>query len=170
MPEITGRCGAINLAAMLPRERNPSDLGPKLYIAQGAPDEMDRGDSTTPLHLDMTDAINVVVHQPPTSSKARAAAAWDIFSRRDLHRLREFLSEHDDSHAGEDPLFAKKFVLKQDDLDRLFLDRGVRPMRIEQEVGDAIMVPAGCAHQVRTHLRAAPASKSRHSVQRVLFF
>jgi lysine-specific demethylase 3 len=55
----------LNLAsALLPRD-NPTDLGPKTYIAYGRLEEGRQGkegDSVTKLHLDMTDAVNICLH------------------------------------------------------------------------------------------------------------
>ena len=86
IPELTrADGGALNLATMLPPERNPSDLGPKSYFALGQPGEHASGDSQTRLHLDMTDAINVMLHQPADQRRAnggidgatpRTTATW----------------------------------------------------------------------------------------------
>lgn len=56
-------CGPLNLAAYVPACANPTDLGPKSYIAFGRPQEHEaEGDSTTRLHQDMSDAINFNLH------------------------------------------------------------------------------------------------------------
>jgi lysine-specific demethylase 3 len=55
--------GPLNLATALHLEDNPTDLGPKTYIAYGREEEgKGEGDSVTKLHLDMTDAINLMMH------------------------------------------------------------------------------------------------------------
>lgn len=47
----------LNLASMLLLSDNPTDLGPKCYLAYGRQQEADsEGDSVTKLHKDMTDA------------------------------------------------------------------------------------------------------------------
>jgi hypothetical protein len=79
-----------NLASMLLFEDNPTDLGPKCYLAYGRQREADaEGDSVTKLHKDMTDAINILVEQEAggdsdsrqlllqTQQSAAAAAAAD---------------------------------------------------------------------------------------------
>lgn len=66
----------------------------------------------------------------------------------------EFLAL-DRAHQGMPLLNA--VVLSETDLVKLELDTGIRPTRIEQRLGDAVAVPAGCPFQVRhvvTHLRA----------------
>ena len=75
VPELTRADGGVlNLATHVPRVRNPSDLGPKCYFALGRPGEHAGGDSQTRLHLDMTDAINVMLHQPADQREANVRA------------------------------------------------------------------------------------------------
>ncbi|KAF8059101.1 JMJ25 [Scenedesmus sp. PABB004] len=73
--------GPLNLAGALRARDNPTDLGPKCYLAYGrhapAPPGGE-GDSATKLHLDMTDAVNLLVDTHPGGDalwRARAAAA-----------------------------------------------------------------------------------------------
>jgi len=65
-PEYTNmQDGPLNLAAALPKECCPPDLGPKSYVAYGVQQERGGahgGDSVTRLHEDMSDAVNVLLH------------------------------------------------------------------------------------------------------------
>lgn len=55
--------GMLNLTTALPEYRCRPDLGPKSYLATGRVRERcDGTDSVTKLHLDMTDAVNILVH------------------------------------------------------------------------------------------------------------
>ena len=56
----TRRDGALNLAAYLPSRFLAPDLGPKMYIAYGSAAHHALG--TTNLHLDISDAINVMAY------------------------------------------------------------------------------------------------------------
>lgn len=66
--------GPLNMYRALPHKCLPPDLGPKTYVALGRQEEHKReGDSVTKLHVDMSDAINVLV-DTSVSEEERAAA------------------------------------------------------------------------------------------------
>ena len=87
LPQYTQRTGRRNLVSYLPAYTLPPDLGPKMYVAYGSM----RGQSslgTTCLHMDMSDAVNVLVYvegasglpssifpEPPKPSKSPARPA-----------------------------------------------------------------------------------------------
>ena len=58
--EYTIREGVLNLSSRLPNIFVKPDLGPKMYIAYGSTVHPSVG--TTNLHLDISDAVNVMVH------------------------------------------------------------------------------------------------------------
>lgn len=58
--EYSQRQGRLNLASRLPDCFVRPDLGPKMYIAYGSALYPDKG--TTNLHLDISDAVNVMVY------------------------------------------------------------------------------------------------------------
>ena len=60
LTDYTDRNGRLNLAARLPDIFVRPDLGPKMYIAYGSGTDLEKG--TTNLHLDISDAVNVMVH------------------------------------------------------------------------------------------------------------
>lgn len=71
----------LNLASMLRPSDNPTDLGPKCYLAYGRQQESTtEGDSVTKLHKDMTDAINILVQQE---------AGGDAAARQQLTKVQQ---------------------------------------------------------------------------------
>lgn len=60
LSEYTNRNGRLNLASRLPDCFVRPDLGPKMYTAYGSPVHPSAG--TTNLHLDVSDAVNVMIH------------------------------------------------------------------------------------------------------------
>jgi len=115
---------------------------------------------TTNLHFDMTDAVNILVHQSggptPDANKVweevhgypKCGAIWDIFPPESSAAIRRYLKQRDPS--VDDPLNRPLFYLTEEDLIELGKpEHDVRSYRIYQSTGDAIFVPAGCPHQVR---------------------
>lgn len=62
LPDYTHRGGCLNLAGRLPDCFLRPDLGPKMYSAYGSASSSTKTLGTTNLHLDMSDAINVMVY------------------------------------------------------------------------------------------------------------
>ena len=112
-----------------------------MYIALAA--KSDRG--TTNLHLDVTDAVNMM---PWGKANEEACATWDIFPRESALQLREFLRLEYEVPMTIDPIHSQSIYLSDAALERLASETGVRPWRILQRVGDAVFIPAGCPHQV----------------------
>lgn len=120
LPEYTTHEGTRNLAVRLPRSFGLiPDLGPKMYTAYGlASDEK----GTTNLHLDVSDAVNVMVYVGSFKSKddekehqknvmkaleeaevekvqlkrvkerERVGALWHIYDSRDADKIRDLLN------------------------------------------------------------------------------
>ena len=122
---------------------NCSVLGPKLYCALG---NQAHRYVTTRLHIDVTDAANILVW---AAEPSECAALWHIFSREDNDRLREALWDLGICERGVDPIHSQSIYLREDTVARLQRDYGIRVWVIRQSVGEAIIIPAGCAHQVR---------------------
>lgn len=91
-----------------------------------------------------------------------AGAVWHIWRRADLDTLRRFMRENQEhfedvtSESGhvelldwEDPVHSQRFMLTDALLEKLLNDTGVQPWQFEQNLGEAVFIPAGCAHQVR---------------------
>eukprot|EP00842_Homolaphlyctis_polyrhiza_P000231 jgi/Hompol1/1208/HPOL_000323-RA len=152
LQELIARNGALNLAARIPAERQVLDLGPKLYIAY-ASDDGPGGKGTTPIHLDMTDAVNFLAFASHPAdletSSSRKGAVWDIFRQEDAGKLRQYISRlaRKKKESIDDPIHDQLWYLNTHHLNEL-AKLGVHSHRIVQMPGDAIFIPAGCSHQV----------------------
>lgn len=150
-PIYTRRKGFLNLAAWFPDQFLPPDLGPKLYCA-GASSDADGARGTTVLHMDMTDAVNIMTWSGPRPADRTGSAVWDVFAHQDTDILRTYLLKKaatvTEGSVLDDPIRRPQFYLHAGDLARLKYDYGVVPWRMYQSPGEAVFIPAGCAHQV----------------------
>lgn len=150
-PIYTRRQGHMNLAAWFPPQYVPPDLGPKLYCA-GASSDSPGAQGTTVLHMDMTDAVNIMTWSGPKPGDRPGSAVWDVFPQEDTVKLRTYILEksrqRDPSLLMDDPIRRAQFYLTTEDLGNLAKDYQVKPRRIYQNPGEAVFIPAGCAHQV----------------------
>jgi hypothetical protein len=98
---------------------------------------------STRLHCDLCDAINLMVFSaPPTGT-----ALWHIFKITDAPKIRAYIREFY-SCSLDDPIHSQHYYLGPSDLERLKVSYNVLPYTIYQKVGEAVFIPAGCAHQV----------------------
>ena len=104
---------------------------------------------TTRLHMDMADAINIMLYTTPTPEGKPGCAAWDIYRAEDADKIRSFLRSYAPSKGpGYDPVHSQQFYLDPPLRKKLYEECGVFSWRIYQQPGEAIFIPAGCAHQV----------------------
>lgn len=132
LPEYTKRDGKLNLASRLPDYFVRPDLGPKMYNAYGLITEEDRKYGTTNLHLDVSDAANVMVYvgipdgEPDqeqevlktiydgdadeltvkrfVENKEKAGALWHIYAAKDTEKIRQFLKKISEEQGQENPV------------------------------------------------------------------
>uniref|UniRef100_T1IIC8 [histone H3]-dimethyl-L-lysine(9) demethylase n=1 Tax=Strigamia maritima TaxID=126957 RepID=T1IIC8_STRMM len=121
LPEYTHRNGRLNLAGRLPDCFVRPDLGPKMYNAYGSALYPSKG--TTNLHLDISDAVNVMVYvgiprdgnskqhieealkaideagcdiltrRRVRERNERPGALWHIYNARDADKIRDLLNK-----------------------------------------------------------------------------
>ncbi|XP_068181729.1 lysine-specific demethylase 3B isoform X2 [Antennarius striatus] len=84
LPEYTKRDGRLNLAARLPNFFVRPDLGPKMYNAYGLTSSEDRKVGTTNLHLDVSDAVNVMVYVGIPEAEGDEGKEADISGRKEV--------------------------------------------------------------------------------------
>uniref|UniRef100_A0A671V8I3 Lysine-specific demethylase n=1 Tax=Sparus aurata TaxID=8175 RepID=A0A671V8I3_SPAAU len=84
LPEYTKRDGRLNLAARLPNFFVRPDLGPKMYNAYGLTSSEDRKVGTTNLHLDVSDAVNVMVYVGIPQGEGDQEQEGDMSGRKEV--------------------------------------------------------------------------------------
>ena len=152
----------VDLSGAAHGERNVDDRGPP---------------GTTKLHFDMADAVNVLVHVENADFGAGVVrnmetgevygqtllpshgAVWHVFSQSDSRLLQGLLPrivrERGVNDGNQEQLDSTNVLLDGciylDDglLTQLHAQAGIVPYVILQRLGDAVLIPAGCAHQVR---------------------
>ncbi|MED6125296.1 hypothetical protein PIB30_067224 [Stylosanthes scabra] len=85
-------------------------------------------------------------------------AVWDIFRRQDVPKLIEYLRKHKNefrhikNHPVESvihPVHDQTLFLNERHKKQLKKEFNVEPWTFEQNLGEAVFIPAGCPHQVR---------------------
>ena len=159
--DYTHQVGDFNLVRLVPEALRP-DVGPKAYIGYGRTKEepseggmlQEDGDSTWKLNLQPVDNVFVNVHV----SKDIPGSIWHIFRREDTEKVAGFLIRNTERFAGgraalktegASEVMSQKFYLSSKALALLKEETGVEPWTVEQKVNEALMIPSGCAYQVR---------------------
>ncbi|KAF8179254.1 hypothetical protein K438DRAFT_1725852 [Mycena galopus ATCC 62051] len=149
VPNVVRRDGVLNLASHFHPQAVPPDLGPKMYNAYANPKGTSRGShGSTKLHMDMADALNIMTHATDLPGGQSGAAAWDIFRAQDSNKIREFMrKKFPNLPTGQDPIHSQQVYLDDTHLAELQRHAGVTSYRVYQKAGEAVFIPAGCAHQ-----------------------
>ncbi|KAH9978099.1 hypothetical protein BGW80DRAFT_1285791 [Lactifluus volemus] len=147
MPNFCRRDGVLNIASHFPSNTVMPDLGPKMYIALGTTDE-EGSKGSTRLHMDMADVVNIMVHAEERADGSPGVAVWDLFRAEDADRLRRFLKRRFGMNGQHDPILSQQYYLDAALRKELYDDYGIKSHRVYQRPGEAVFIPAGCAHQV----------------------
>ncbi len=147
-PDYVRRDGVGNVGSHFPSNTIAPDLGPKMYNALAS--NMSQGSKgTTKLHMDMADAVNIMTYTEPCPDGSPGCAAWDLFQARDSDKIREFLTKKfPKQSAVTDPIHSQQHYLDEVLRKELYEQFDVKSYRVYQRPGEAIFIPAGCAHQV----------------------
>ncbi|KZV86429.1 Clavaminate synthase-like protein [Exidia glandulosa HHB12029] len=149
MPDYARRDGVLNISSHFPANALGPDLGPKMYNAFAS--DMEPGSKgSTKLHMDMADAVNIMHFATSRPDGGEGGAVWDIFRSQDSDAVRKFLRSRfkDKCPAGADPIHQQLYYLDRELLAALKAEHGVVSCRVYQRPGEAVFIPAGCAHQV----------------------
>ncbi|KAF8803952.1 Clavaminate synthase-like protein [Phlegmacium glaucopus] len=164
VPDYVRRDGVFNLGSHFPSNTIAPDLGPKMYNSLASSQEPGSKGSTR-LHMDMADALNVMLYASKCEDGTEGYAVWDLFRAEDSDKLRMFLRRKFGqgqnglgalSGGGggggvviaHDPIHGQQFYLDVDLRKALYDECGVKSYRVYQRPGDGVFIPAGCAHQV----------------------
>ena len=119
-----------------------------MYNAMASFDTKD-SKGTTRLHMDMADAVNIMLYAADTPAGGQGCAAWDLFKADDAPKLRRYMRKRFKGQFQHDPIHSQQFYLDSTHREELFKEYGVKSHRVYQKPGEAVFIPAGCAHQVR---------------------
>ncbi|KAI0060291.1 hypothetical protein BV25DRAFT_1807669 [Artomyces pyxidatus] len=144
-PDITRPDGVLNMRSHYPKNGVIPDLGPKMYNAYGTEQDNEHKGSTR-LHIDVTDAVNIMAHSESFPNGSPGTARWDLFPRESIGKLRESLRAQ--FSVTEDPVHSQNLYLTPNVLEKLAAEDGIKPFTIYQKPGQAVFIPAGCPHQV----------------------
>lgn len=103
---------------------------------------------STRIHMDMADAVNIMTYASPSPDGKPGCAAWDLFRADDAKGLRQFLKKKFKGAFQHDPIHSQQFYLDSKLRKELYDTQGIKSHRVYQRPGEAIFIPAGCAHQV----------------------
>jgi lysine-specific demethylase 3 len=109
----------------------------------------DAATASTQLHMDMADALNILMHAEPLPDGKPGGTAWDLFRAQDSDTIRQFLRTQFPERQVDDPIHGQEIFITDELRLKLWQTHGVKGYRVYQRVGEAVMIPAGCAHQVR---------------------
>lgn len=148
VPDYVRRDGVANVGSHFPSNTIAPDLGPKMYNAL-ASSLAEGSKGTTRLHMDMADAVNIMTYTEHSPDGSPGCAAWDLFRACDSDKLRAFLRyKFPKQSAVTDPIHAQQYYLDEVLRKELYDQYGVMSYRVYQRPGEAVFIPAGCAHQV----------------------
>lgn len=148
VPDYVRRDGVGNVGSHFPSNTIAPDLGPKMYNALAS--KLGAGSKgTTRLHMDMADAVNIMTYTENSPDGSPGSAAWDLFRASDSDKIRAFLRQKfPKQSAVTDPIHSQQHYLDEVLRKELHDQFGVMSYRVYQRPGEAIFIPAGCAHQV----------------------
>ncbi|XP_031248063.1 lysine-specific demethylase JMJ25-like [Pistacia vera] len=102
--------------------------------------------------------LRLELYDPLSMDASDGSALWDIFRREDVPKLDKYLRLHHkefrDVYCSPvdqvvHPIHDQTFYLTMHHKRKLKEEFGVEPWSFVQKLGEAVLIPAGCPHQVR---------------------
>lgn len=88
---------------------------------------------STRLHMDVADAVNVMLYASDREGGEPGCAVWDLFRAEDADKIRQYLkSKFDKSHSFTDPIHSQLFYLDSAKRKELAEKHGVVSWRVYQ--------------------------------------
>ncbi|KAJ3099151.1 hypothetical protein HDU97_003450 [Phlyctochytrium planicorne] len=147
---------------------NPSTthFAPKLQVLYESQDKPPLGVGSLPLTFQTTDHASLMVHASSLNDKASdknlPSTVWDVFHHTDAEKVRGFATKV----AGERGVVDAPVFLDEEMRKRMVEEIGVAGWRIKQNVGDAVVLPAGCVWQVTWDLSSPETALQSLNLQR----
>jgi JmjC domain, hydroxylase len=121
-----------------------------MYNSNGCAVEDDHNGSTK-LHMDLTDAVNIMLWAGLCSDGSPGYALWHLYPPQVANILRQFFREEGFDEKAGDFIHGQRIYVNFAMQQRLYEKYGVKPYVIRQRPGEAVFIPAGWAHQVCYH-------------------
>lgn len=96
----------------------------------------------------MADALNIMTYAADSPDGSPGCAAWDLFRAEDSVKIRDFLKAKFPGSIPTDPIHGQQVYMDEVMRKELAEKCGVFSYRVYQRPGEAVFIPAGCAHQV----------------------
>ena len=119
-----------------------------MYNSNGCRAEDDHSGSTK-LHMDLTDAVNVMLWAGLCYDGSPGYALWHLYPPLMVIILRQFFREEGLNQGAGDFIHSQRIYVTSAMHERIYKKYDMKPYVIHQRPGEAVFIPAGWAHQVR---------------------
>jgi len=104
---------------------------------------------STKLHMDLTDAVNIMLWAGLCHDGSPGYALWHLYPPGMANILRLFFRGEGFDEGAGDFIHSQRIYVTPPMHERIYEKYGVKPTVVRQRPGEAVFIPAGWAHQVR---------------------